>query len=54
VNLVVGYLLLARVGHFDPRVAEHAIPAGLGVLVMGLVAARVFGRFHGGNSPTGS
>ena len=53
-NLVVGYLLLARVGNFDPRAPTHALAAGVGVLVMGLVAARLFGRFHGGDSPTGS
>jgi hypothetical protein len=53
-NLFVGYLLIFRVGNFDPRAPAHAIAAGLGVLIMGLVAARLFGRFHGGNSPTGS
>ena len=52
-NLVVGYLLIAQVGHFDPRAPEHAIAVGVGVLLMGLVTARLFGRFHGGDSPTG-
>jgi hypothetical protein len=53
-NLVVGYLLLARVGDFDPRAPDHAIAVGLGVLLMSLVTARLFGRFNGGNSPTGT
>jgi hypothetical protein len=53
-NLVVGYLLLAQVGHFDPHAPAHAIAAGVGVLLMGLVTARLFGRFNGGASPTGS
>ncbi|MGH6992116.1 MAG: hypothetical protein ACRED8_00975, partial [Caulobacteraceae bacterium] len=53
-NLVLAYLLLARVGDFDLHAADQAIAAGAGVLVMALIAARAFGRFHGGNSPTGS
>ena len=53
-NFVVAYLLIARVGHFDPRVADQVIAVGAGVLLMGVLAARLFGRFHGGNSPAGS
>jgi hypothetical protein len=53
-NIVVAYLLIARVGDFDPRAPDQAIAAGLGLLLMGLMSARAFGRFHGGNSPTGS
>ena len=53
-NFLIAYLLIARVGNFDPRTADHVIAAGLGFLLMGLMAARQFGRFHGGNSPTGS
>jgi hypothetical protein len=52
-NFAVAYLLLARVGDFDPRAADQIIAVGLGVLAMGLFAARAFGRFHGGNSPSG-
>jgi hypothetical protein len=48
-NLIVGYTLLVRVGDFDVRSSEHVIFAGLGALVLGLVTARMFGRFHGGN-----
>ncbi|WP_114810586.1 hypothetical protein [Paraburkholderia kururiensis] len=50
-NLVVGYLLLCRVGHFDLRDTSDAIALGLGVLALSLPTARHFGRFHGGNTP---
>lgn len=53
-NFVLAYLLIARVGSFDPRAADAVIAVGAGVLLLGLVSARGFGRFHGGNSPTGS
>ena len=53
-NFVVAYLLIARVGSFDLRAADQVIAVGVGVLLLGLLAARSFGRFHGGNSPTGS
>lgn len=52
-NFVIAYLLIAGVGHFDPRAADHVIAVGVGVLLMGVMSARLFGRFHGGNSPTG-
>ena len=50
-NLVLAWLLLARVGAFDLRSRDHALALGIGVLAMGLILARSFGRFHGGNSP---
>jgi hypothetical protein len=50
-NLAVGYALVCHVGHFDLRSTGDAIALGLGVLLMGVVMARMFGRFHGGNSP---
>ena len=53
-NFVVAYLLIACVGNFDPRAADHVIAVGAGVLMMGVISARLFGRFHGGNSPTAS
>ena len=53
-NFVVAYLLVARVGSFHLRAWDHVIAAGMGVLLIGVVAARSFGRFHGGNSSTGS
>jgi len=53
-NFVIAYLLIARVGNFDLHAVDHVIAAGVGVLLMGVVSARSFGRFHGGNSPTSS
>ena len=47
-NLVAGYLLVCRVGHFDLRRARHVIVLGLGVLLMALDLAHVFGKFYGG------
>jgi len=52
-NLVVAYLLILRVGNFDLRLADQGIAVGLGVLLIGVMSARTFGRFHGGNSPNG-
>lgn len=53
-NLVAAYLLVAKVGSFDIRSTDHAIALGIGVVFMGLVAARLFGELHGGNHPLGS
>jgi hypothetical protein len=53
-NFVFAYLLIVRVGNFDLRAPDQAIALGAGVLLMGVVSARLFGRFHGGNSSTGS
>jgi hypothetical protein len=53
-NGVVGYVLICRVGHFEWHSTDYVIAVGFGVLVMGLVLARTFGRFHGGNSPGGA
>jgi hypothetical protein len=53
-NFVIAYLLIARVGNFDLRAADQVIALGLGVLLIGVMSARLFGRFHGGNSPVGS
>jgi len=47
---VVAYCLILRVGQFDLRAAEHIACFGLGLLLMGVMAARIFGAFHGGNS----
>jgi hypothetical protein len=52
-NLVFSYLLLCHVGDFEPRAADDATALGLGMLVMGVMMARHFGRFHGGNTPGG-
>ncbi len=53
-NVVIAYLLLCRVGNFDLHSTEDAVAAGLGVLLSAILAARMFGRFHGGNSPASS
>lgn len=50
-NLAVAYLLICRVGDFSLRSTADAATLGLGFLLLGLFAARHFGRFHGGNSP---
>jgi hypothetical protein len=50
-NLAIGYVLLCRVGSFDLRATDHVVALGLGVFLTGLLLARTFGRFHGGNSP---
>jgi hypothetical protein len=47
-NLAVGYLLVCRVGRFDLRRISHAVLLGAGILAMSLMAARVFGKLHGG------
>ena len=50
-NLVIAYLLICRVGAFDLRATPDVVALGLGMLLSGLGLARLFGRFHGGNSP---
>src|SRR5580698_10979429 len=50
-NLAVGYLLVCRVGDFNLRSTADAIALGLGILLLGVVTARQFGRFNGGNTP---
>jgi hypothetical protein len=53
-NLVVGYVLVCRVGDFDLRSTADAAALGLGALLLALAMARRFGRFNGGNAPTGA
>ena len=50
-NLVVGYVLVCRVGEFDLRDIADASTLGLGALLMSVMSARQFGRFNGGNAP---
>jgi len=50
-NTVVGYALLYRVADFDLRTTGDAAALGVGALLMSLMHARLFGRFHGGDSP---
>jgi hypothetical protein len=51
-NLVIAWCLILRVGQFDLRAADQIASFGAGLLLMGVFAARAFGRFHGGNTPT--
>ena len=48
-NAVVGYLLVAHVGAFNPRVTTHILALGLGALLISISHARHFGQFHGGS-----
>ncbi|WGS20431.1 MULTISPECIES: hypothetical protein [unclassified Bradyrhizobium] len=50
-NLLIGYLLVCRVGEFGLRTTSHVAALGLGGLLIGVLLARRFGRFHGGNGP---
>src|SRR5579862_6991598 len=53
-NIAIAYLLICRVGDFSLRSTAHVAALGLGFLLMGLMGARLFGRFHGGHSPEDS
>jgi len=53
-NAVVAYLLVERVGVFDPRVTSHIVAFGLGALLISIPTAHHFGQFHGGNTPQNS
>ena len=50
-NLVVGYVLVLRVGDFNLRDTADAAALGLGILALSVPLARRFGRFNGGNLP---
>jgi len=50
-NLVVGYILILRVGNFDLHSTPDVAATGAGALLLSVMMARQFGRFHGGNSP---
>jgi hypothetical protein len=47
-NLVVGYLLVCRVGTFSLRKTPHVLALGVGVLFLSVMCARAFAPFHGG------
>lgn len=53
-NLMIGYLLVCRVGNFDLRSTADVVALGLGVLLFGVMLALTFGRLYGGNSRRGS
>lgn len=48
-NLVVGYVLVLRVGEFNLRDTADAAALGFGILALSVPLARRFGRFNGGN-----
>lgn len=50
-NIVVGYLLICRVGDFGLRSTSDVLACGAGALLIALFSARHFGRFHGGHQP---
>jgi hypothetical protein len=50
-NFVVAYLLLLRVGNFDPRSNACCASSVAGALLISLLSARLFGELHGGNNP---
>jgi hypothetical protein len=52
-NMAIGYSLVCRVGSFDLRRSVDVITLGGGAMLMAVLMSRHFGRFHGGNSPTG-
>ncbi len=51
VNLALAWGLLARIGAFDLRAPDQAASFFAGLLLMGVFAAKAFGRYHGGNTP---
>lgn len=50
-NLAAGTALIGRVGGFDVHSTGDTVALGASVLLTGIALARLFGRFHGGNSP---
>ena len=46
-NLIIGYLLVGRVGQFDLRRTHHVLIVAVGGLLMAWQLARAFGRLHG-------
>jgi hypothetical protein len=47
-NLVVGYLLVCRVGSFNLRKTQHVLVLGAGILIQSIMLAETFGKLHGG------
>jgi hypothetical protein len=48
-NIVVGYMLVCRVGDFGLKITGDVFALGFGILAIGLFSARHFGRFNGGH-----
>ena len=51
-NLLLAWLLVCRIGSFDIRQGGDVAPFALGVLALGLFAARHFGAQNGGTGPS--
>ncbi|WP_342627990.1 hypothetical protein AAC691_18290 [Nguyenibacter vanlangensis] len=49
-NIVVGYLLVCRVGDFQLRNTTDMVALGAGAFLISLFSARHFGRFNGGHA----
>jgi hypothetical protein len=47
-NLAVAWLLIFRVGSFNLQSIHHVLPVGAGMLILSVMSARNFGKFHGG------
>ena len=47
-NLVIGYLLVCRVGKFELRQTRDVLIVGLGGLLMAVMLARAFGQVYRG------
>jgi hypothetical protein len=47
-NLIVGYVLVCRVGNFDLHKNRHMLVLGAGFLIMSINLALKLGRLHGG------
>jgi hypothetical protein len=47
-NLIIGYLLVWRVGRSDLRRTTDALLVGAGILLMGVMLARAFGPLYSG------
>lgn len=50
-NIIVGYVLVCRVGDFGLRNTADVLACGTRALAIALLSARRSGRFHGGNAP---
>ncbi|MBN8987262.1 MAG: hypothetical protein J0H42_03360 [Rhizobiales bacterium] len=50
-NLLIGYVLVCRVGEFSLKDTADVAALGAGAFLIALFSARHFGRFHGGNQP---
>ena len=47
-NLVVGYLLVSRVGTFDLRRTRDVLIVGAGGFLMAVMLTQIFGSLYGG------